>query len=372
MILHLVPDEKVINRSIEIFEEALPGQNTFICLLNKPKANIVKNYKNVVFFYKDEDVLPNLILYKRVIIHLMTYKSIEFCEKFISKDVPISWIVWGGDIHNQLLVFMGDEYFYTKKHLALKYRFQILISKLGIRWPKINKRLKFLRERVDEYVIEDENTFDILKKRLKNNIRKDAVRKDFFYYPIDKVLGPNLIGKFAKGKVILVNHSASITGNHSYVFDLLKKIDLHDNIIVTPLSYNGTAKYIEYVKRLGTKCFGTKYKPLTYFLPLDKYNELMLSSEICIYGHWRQEAWGNIQIALYLGAKVYLSNKSYIIHLLNELHIKYFILEDLNEKELFIPLSESDKISNRNIILNRYNDKRLNQIIIKNWGYELH
>ena len=97
----------------------------------------------------------------------------------------------------------------------------------------------------------------------------------------------------------------------------------------------------------------------------------MLSSEICIFSNWRQEAAGNIRIALYLGAKVFMSEKSPFFHFLQEIGVNVFSLENMSQEDLDIPLDDESKKRNRDIIFNLYNEKSTIENIRKIWEKNL-
>ena len=54
MRLHLLPDEKIINRCIASFEEAFPGENKYIVVPAKVQNNGYVTAQNNVFFCKSD------------------------------------------------------------------------------------------------------------------------------------------------------------------------------------------------------------------------------------------------------------------------------------------------------------------------------
>ena len=92
------------------------------------------------------------------------------------------------------------------------------------------------------------------------------------------------------------------------------------------------------------------------FLPLNEYNELMVNCSTFLFANFRQEAWGNILIALYLGGKVYLSRRSPLKTVCENLGFKIFVIEDI-ERTFHIPLSVEDKVRNRMIAKDNYSSK---------------
>ena len=50
--------------------------------------------------------------------------------------------------------------------------------------------------------------------------------KDFFYYPLDIILGKELMNSEVCGNSIMIGNSASGTNNHEYVMRILSKLDI--------------------------------------------------------------------------------------------------------------------------------------------------
>ena len=304
MILHLVHDEKIINRTIDIFEEVAPKQNLFI-VFTRHQLKYIKPQQNVIFFqdftqkYKGEK-------FSSVIIHFLNSRKIRFINKYIDQNTPIYWIIWGNDLYNKLLYPKGFEiydkqssYYKKVKKSFINNLFNKLISNF-----KTVKIEKFISKYID-YILVDttETDYNMLLKyypKLKN-----IPCKEFFYYPIETTLGEELMKKSVEGNNIQIGNSASITNNHEYVMRFLSKLNIGNRNVFVPLSYSGTEEYKKTVKRKGVECFGDKFKSLDDFIPLEEYNQLMLSFGFAIYGNFRQEAIGNIVISLYLGTKIF-------------------------------------------------------------------
>lgn len=74
-----------------------------------------------------------------------------------------------------------------------------------------------------------------------------------------------------------------------------------------PLSY-GNKKHAQAAIQQGQQWFGDKFKPLTEFMPFDKYLSLLGTIDIAIFNHKRQQAMGNTITLLGLGKTVYIRN----------------------------------------------------------------
>ena len=145
----------------------------------------------------------------------------------------------------------------------------------------------------------------------------------------------------------MVNHQASLTGNHITLFHKLKSLKGIDYFtICTPLSYG--SKYIrKNVLRQGKRDFGLKYVPLLKLLPVDEYNKFLDSIPVAIFGALRQEAAGNIMRLLRSGTKVFLRDGNPLLSYYREKGFIIFSFErDLNSLEDLQPLSQEQQLCN--------------------------
>lgn len=362
MLLHLVHDEKIINRTIAIFEEVNPNQNLFV-VFTRHQLKFVNKQENVILFNDFEKKYSSKD-FSSVIIHFLNSRKIKFINKYIDKSLPIYWIIWGNDLYNKLLYPKGFElydkqssYYKKIKKSVISTIFSKLINNL-----KTIKIEKFISKRIN-YIATDitENDYEMLLKYYPK--LKKISWKEFFYYPIDSILSKELMQKWVEGNNIQIGNSASITNNHEYAMRYLSKCNLNDKKIYAPLSYSGTKEYREYVKSKGQEYFGDKFVALDDFLPLEEYNRLMLSFNVVIYGNFRQEAVGNILISLFLGAKVFISRNNPVFFWAKKLDLILFELESITQEEIDKSLDIKSRNHNRDIILKLYNLERLKSII---------
>lgn len=369
MILHLFNDEKVVNRTIESFEIALPKHNYYLCFVEEDSPQkVIPNTD--VYFVKKDGIIPidiSSINITTVIVHFLNYRKILFIEKYVRKDVPIYWIMWGGDFYNRILSSHGYPIYYRTQYLGIRYFVKRILNACGYQTKIDRQTLNFIRNRV-KYCLTSKPEFFLCLKYCNYVFNNKVLINDFFYYPIDKILGEHLLDSSVKGNIILLGNAASFTNNHDYAYKYLKHVNLNGKTIVAPLSYGGDKSYINHVVEQGKRLFGDNFKGLLKFLPLDEYNRLMLNAEICVFSSWRQEANGNVIIALYLGSKVFMSHRSPLYTYYKNMGIKLFELESVTNEEIRIPLSVEDKAKNREILINNFSLKRQIESIQKIWN----
>lgn len=369
MILHLFDDEKVVNRGIALFEEALPGQNIFVVKV-AGNAIHVKEGTNV-FFYSQEKGFDTSILINvdKVIIHLLNQWKIDFILDYKVAATDICWAVWGHDMYNSILVDMGYNIYYEPWYV-ISFRtilFRLLHS-AGLYHPATKRKLDFIKNRIS-LLNTSEEEYSIQKKYIGKFLPEKITEiPESMYYSIEDILGNDIIDKYVSGDMIMVGNSCSYSNNHLYAFKYLERLNINQKKIVVPLSYGGDTKYRNHVLREGYKIFKNMFNPLLDFMPLNEYNNYLLNSPICIYGHWRQESVGNIIISLYLGAKVFLSRKSPLLSKYRRLGIYIYCLEEITQSDIDHPLTEEQRDNNRKILFNLCNHKSIVDGIRSTWG----
>ena len=360
-------DEKIISRTIQYFEEALPNNNKFVVLRNNNnnKPIVTLDSPNILYTLYGSDDFRNFIgdtsQYKNVILHYLGEELVDFVYEAQQTDNFV-WIVWGGDLYNSLLGPYGYKlYAYTDF---------IKKGKLGTFLPFIdrylNRRAIWKRveavKKIPSYVI-----FEGDLKALKKYFPKlHPQRRDFFYYPVDDMVDDSLKKRQLTGNNIFVGNSASPTNNHRKVFEILSTCDLGNRKVITPLSY-GPESGRDYAIKWGYELIKDNFYPITDYMPLEEYNKLMFSANIFVYGNYRQEAFGNILVALYLGGIVVLSSRNPLTEDLKKKGFMIFSLKHLKDL-LNYKLPDDVKRRNQELVIKWYSRKRLLNVIKESFG----
>lgn len=111
------------------------------------------------------------------------------------------------------------------------------------------------------------------------------------------------------GDDILLGNSANVTGNLLEALELLAVAGTGGRRIVTPLSY-GDPVYADAVSRRGAELFGSDFVALREFMPFADYQRLVAACSTVVMGHYRQQGVGNVAMALWSGARVFLDPRS--------------------------------------------------------------
>lgn len=364
MKLHLVNDEKIINRTIDAFEEIFPGENLFVVTNRTSSFKWVRKGENILS--RTEFLERNCeFTFSELYIHLLNKRKMDVINKLDLKGITVYWIIWGLDLYNKLLSPKGFRMIDPDSSYARKKSWQTLLGHPFNQWMQkrnAQKTVRFIERKVD-YIVTDttENDYGYLLRYYPGLGTKPW--KDFFYYPLDVILGPELMESTVCGNGIMIGNSASGTNNHEYVMRILSKLDIGSRRVVVPLSYSGRKGYVDSVVKAGQQLLGKNFVPLLDFMPLAEYNQLQADISVALFGNWRQEAIGNIIVALYLGAKVFLSRVNPVYEWAQSHGLVTFELEKLSQEDLDMPLPAEEKLKNRQILLSLYTKERMYKLI---------
>lgn len=364
-ILHILPDEKVVNTFISNMEEVFPGESLYLVFNNLETMRYVTPIEQVRHYTLDSQELRtfigNVSSYQIVCLH-----SLDSHPVFRKLKHPnIIWIIWGADLYELLLRRKGYQLYFDQNEL---YK----VRKLHI--PRIIYRfvdnIRGLRDSLNAYsiskkvkwVVSLREDYDLLLKYYPN--LRCKYLSGFTYYPIEEMIDARVATNYCSGKSIWVNNSAALNGNHVSIFQRLAGFDGSFKVIC-PLSY-GLPRVVHYLEKKGEELLKDRFYAIKDFLPFQDYYNLFLDASFFIFGHLRQCAFGNAVVALYFGGKCffYKQNPMYQFFIGSGLLV-YNIEEQLDGDSILTPLSEEQRHVNRSIILKMYSKNKLRDYITK-------
>lgn len=380
MIIHFIPYEKFVDRTISLFEEVFPDENCFYIFResntrNIPHANFVKSKKNNINII-DEDTKWWRHGYLRVsdndqlfFHNLYSPANIYFINRFKSNPNKHA-AIWGHD-------FYGENKFWSLPKFG-ELTLELKTSQVLLNPSKsIDKLYYYLNRLIDVYFNKKKS---ILKPTLKTksnafkniNTIQTHVKEDFFnvkkqfdkeykwsnfsYYTYEDY-DINSEVELNENR-IQVGNSATFSNNHLEVFLLLEQFQVKAEIFC-PLNY-GDENYAKCIEDKGNSIFGSNFKALLEFLPLQDYNKLQASCGIVIMNHYRQQAAGNIICALLYGSKVFMSINSPLYKHFKSLGVSIFSLEeDLKSKKDLKLLTNQEIKKNKDILRSYYSRQNI-------------
>ena len=354
MILHFLIDDKFADYAIEQFS-TFPETSEFIVVAPKGEFHYIKNEDKVIRIdwntTEKNNILEKLSEYSGILLHGL---FMPWQEEIINSatNQKIAWMFWGGEIYGRPEV--------SKLFLAPKTKFVFWLYTLKNRLKgKKNNTYNLPKEcysKIDFCLTDMKNEFDFAKDIMQNQMSMIW----YNYYSIEDTVG-SLIDKRCTGKDIFLGNSCTIENNHLEAFSLIKKQNIEDRKIITPLSY-GSQWLRNLLIKKGKRYFKNNFYPLIDFMPREAYNSLMLNCCVMIMNHYRPQAQGNIITGLWLGMHVFLSKKSMTYHYFKEKGILlYSIEDDLNKYTELEPLTDEELQYNRAILYDIYSKESMLQ-----------
>lgn len=355
-LLHLIKDEKFPDSAYEFFEAVAPGQSTY--MLDGQTAPIqylqkVTPLRVSKYAFWNKSFVKSISSYDAVILHSLYSFSLEVLAR-IDPKVPVVWVGMGYDYYDlvsgkaeNLLKSETRKYHNPAKG---KGRWSPVRVMKGVArrllHPNVSRK-KHLIKRIDLFapVLQGEHS---LVRAAVGDPFPDYIRWN--YGKIADLVDGKLGNRTVSGKNILVGNSAAPTNNHMDVFLKLLEVGVpaHSKVIV-PLSY-GNLEYREKVLQEGERLFGSQFVPITEFMALEEYIELLSSCSSVVMGHLRQQAAGNLFISLFLGARVFLEVENPLYEEFSSMGLEVNTSNMLRSQDLDEPLPPGIVSQHQNIL----------------------
>ena len=369
-IIHIALDEKFINSAYWQFEKVSPNKNYFyIFLQNKnEELKLVTQQPNVIKFQPDIDL--NLFIEKLTGNEVFVFHSLapNFFPLILKlpKSITCIWFCFGYEVYL-------DKHFYNENRLLdkiTKAKFGIaavdyktnLREKLRPYKRLLSKNLAFSYLENKKAIFKRMNylgsSFDEEHQAIQKLIHQKKKLFPFWYYPIEQIVP--IDEAVIEGRTnVLIGNSGFASGNHLDVFAKLKDYNFESRKIIVPLSY-GKTTYIPIVLKEGKAILKDNFEPLTDFMPLSEYNQILKKCGVAILNNFRQQAVGNTIALLWFGSKVFLSNKNPFYHYLKRIGVVIYCYEkDLNSEKDLELLSFDKIIENRKQLFKNLNTEFL-------------
>lgn len=345
-ILHIVPDATFIDVACQMFETVLPQGNEYVCLGDKHKAfrhiksSLVKRLPCEYIYTKEfRDYLKQ---FKAIVFH--SFSGINnFC---IAISAPAHakklWIGWGFDYYD--LLSRTEELFKTQTLSLYKKKTGKSVLRISKRASKsfiLSSLKKICIRRFDFFAPVIYEDYEVVKSKINWMNAKFISWNYGNHLPIKDIR--------LNGDNVLVGNSASYTNNHLEIFESLSKYNLEGRKVICPLSY-GDEEYRDYIIVKGRDFFGDSFVPLETFLTLEEYMKIISTCSLVFMNHLRQQAVGNIDMALMFGSKVFLDPANPLFRHYQNIGVRLFSINDLNES-IFSRLPNESVTNNRSLIL---------------------
>ena len=351
-IAHLSLDEKFIDCAIDQFKVLEGVDSTFCALSNGDVFKYIKS-ENVLMFHSSDEMVDyiNSHGFDYVVIH-----SLCISPRYLLKlSIPILWNSWGYDIYSDRSdpfqkILNLSLYKPMTRRIAkvgpqtLKDRAILVLRKFGI-LSKKQKRYYQLIKKIRHISVVLPSEFTEIKKRFPH----------FELYPFryiernteneDTVLLPNKDERYSRR--ILLGNSNDPTNNHLDILHKLNSIGKEYEVFI-PFSYPNTdPEYIQSVIDRSKEFKNLKITFIKDFMPFEEYSKILKSCQSAIFGHFRQQAVGNISYMMKTGRNVFFYEGSTLYSFYKNNGYKVFSLDsELDSEHIETPLSMDDRKSN--------------------------
>jgi len=351
LILHILQDEKFSEMAIELFESVSKNKNDYCVITNKSNFKFIKTSKvKKISNFKllNGSFLGTFNNYDFVVLHLLDQKN-KYIIMNASKDVKFLWIGWGMDYYD----FISQDLHLDQTKLLLVSQKQYSIKTFVKTFLFRNYNVNDVMKRVDFFAPVLENEYELVKQHF-DEFKPKFI--DWNYGTLEQIVSGFKDIKL-NGNNVLVGNSATPTNNHYEAFDLLKQINFNNKVFV-PLSY-GVEEYKNSIIKLGNDLFQQNFYPLTDFMVLEEYLKLISSCSVVVMNHLRQQAIGNINIMLYLGARVFLNKKNPAYDFYKELGVTFNTVDELSMELIHQPLTYIEVENNRDALKKVWSEENM-------------
>lgn len=330
--LHLIPDDKFLDTAHDVFEEAAPGAHDYV-LIGAPPFRYLRRLiptcmtLGTALHIRLADTFPS---YSAVFVHYLN-DAARVLVASAPQTTKFVWLAWGADFYHlikqreELLLPMTRALVDSKRLRRAAYADRIR--------RRLARRIKLLRAPHEVMALwgaesmlrgiranaNGEVAFLNRFMAMATPIAEDyeslrtahpELRIGFmdWNYPIKLQSGRNARSTQTGGDILLGN-SATPENNHLDALHVLAGCKLASRKVICPLSY-GNKRYGDAVEQYGRKVLGGQFVPLRTYLAPAEYIRIVSNCSVVVMNHVRQQALGNILIALCSDAHVFLNEKS--------------------------------------------------------------
>ncbi|EHA14322.1 TDP-N-acetylfucosamine:lipid II N-acetylfucosaminyltransferase [Halomonas sp. HAL1] len=367
-ILHIATDDKFLDHAFPVFEKVFPGSNDVFVFAPQRILKYVKLTPDYIetqrssFFNKKPKLSKDVYQkYDLVVFHsLISYTYPELQN--IPQNTPIIWLGWGFDYYPDLL---GDIPLYLDKTGELyaslfgkapRQRAVAVVKGITSAFRRRTTKIRAI-ERISVFSPVLPEEYEMVKQSRKWKYFPEFV--PWNYGTMEDNLIKGFEGESVTGDAILVGNSATYTGNHAEVFDLLHKLQVKDQQVVTPLSY-GDNQLASKLTEIGKEYFCENFEPLMDFMPIEDYVTIIKKCGYVIMNHVRQQAVGNIVIMLYLGARVFVRQENPVCDFFKKSGVVLSTVQELEANPVLLktPLTNEERSSNSALVSDYWSRER--------------
>jgi len=372
MRVHLMPDEKFIDAFIELSEEiADPGGNVYFVRKKEP-FQLVNHPLAKAKLLGDSELelmIDALGEGDEVYLHFMGNDVTNWLANRKPLSARVTWIFWGAEFFQ----FMDNEIYspYTKAYTEAKKATEeakINATKFS-RFPILNQYRRYLyKEKIKKTTKLHFDTYQNALDRVDtimhyNQLDVDLIKSVFnyrggfqyFHYPA--AVSYNEVENFIQNNKppieikpntinLWIANSASASSNHKDAVMKIKALQNPNIHIWMPANY-GNADYLAFLEQEVAPIMPGQVTLITDYMSFGMFAATIAAMDVSVLWHIRSQAFGNVQMLLYLGKKVFMHPQSTLYQMLIAQGYKIWSIDDIDNDTLASKLSEEDNAINR-------------------------
>lgn len=361
--LHLVHDEKFIDAARAIFEEAAPGAHDFLVIGAPAPLRHIRSFVPARMELRaamQRAFLSRLSAYSVVFVHYLG-EAARLVVAAAPRRARFVWLAWGADYYH--LLHPGDALLLpvtrvlaarlaparappvSMARAAWQHAHGLARAALHPLEALARARARRTLRRIGHHApgeLRLLNRFEAVAMPIEEDHAALRARHPQLKIPFvdwnywTEGFRADGAGARPAGDNILLGNSATATNNHLEVLERLATVLPQDRTVICPLSY-GDRAYGLAVEAAGRRLLGHRFVPLREFMDPPAYAQVIASCSIVVMNHLRQQALGNIVLALCAGAHVFLNAASPVHRAMRRIGVE---LHDVEELPAFLASGE--------------------------------
>lgn len=336
-VLHIIGGRLMVDGVIQTFAEFSETEDKFVLVTSESVFPVdgIRERSKLEIVLRDSARHHELQAddsYDVVWAHGAGQDQIRYCNGCDPRTVVV-WSSWGFDYVD----YVGRWWYGTKTTLmwlramplrtVCKTMTLWLLAKLRLNKLSPSEHGRFFR-RVDFFscVLQEEEKF--LRRVLNSDVRRICF--SYLQNTKKRMSAPDLVDLNQRG--VWVGNSATLSNNYWDVFPRIARSKGYKVISSLVYGPDGIRRgpFAEEIEKCGRRYFGDDFMSISTFLSLHEYTRLMDSCSVFVFGQLRQQAVGNIFLALKRGGCVILHRDSPVYAFCLRKKFKVYTLEDLD------------------------------------------
>jgi dTDP-N-acetylfucosamine:lipid II N-acetylfucosaminyltransferase len=362
---HLMHDDKFFDAVVDLFLAFPSIENIFIAGVDRDhyKVKYIKSDLIQVMRYDSPEyksIMDNVQSDDVVVVHYLDRQKSLVINSILTRPA-ILWLSFGAELYSSIYYPHELHLHLTKLLLAVNPKYQarkirdFVKSLVSIYLPGDRKTaIENAFARIDYFATPLSSEIALFRQYLPGLIAKEVF---FQYGSLESTLGSAVDFTGSLGNGVFVGNSNTPASNHADAFSFIHRLDGKNREIIVPLSYGGDPVYRQSILLLGKRYFGKHFQPLVKFLNKSAYTSKMSLCYTAVFMHIRQQAIGNILIALFLGLKVFLLRENPCYGYFVSIGVFVYAIEDCTGHEFASALSYDRKKANKEILINIFGEK---------------